>query len=159
MKTLLVYYSLEGTTHTVAEKIASSLGCDILRLVPVKEIPTSSMAKKIMTGGMYASIGYKAKLKPYTLNPSDYDTIIIGTPIWAGKSTPAVNKFISENGIKEKTKAVFTLSGSENASGCISLLKKKLPNVTVSASMFGSKPLSDKNDEIIAKFVEDIKSL
>ena len=36
MKTLVVYYSLEGNTEYVAEKIREALGADLLKLVPKK---------------------------------------------------------------------------------------------------------------------------
>ena len=36
MKTLIVYYTLEGNTHYAAKKIASELGADVLRIKPVK---------------------------------------------------------------------------------------------------------------------------
>ncbi len=36
MKNLVVYYSLEGNTAYVAERIKSRMGADTLRLVPKK---------------------------------------------------------------------------------------------------------------------------
>ena len=41
MKTLIVYYSLEGNTEFAAEKIAKTCGFETLRLVPVKKYPDS----------------------------------------------------------------------------------------------------------------------
>jgi len=41
MKTIIVYYSLEGNTDYAANKIASELGADILRIDPVKNYPSS----------------------------------------------------------------------------------------------------------------------
>ena len=35
MKTLLVYYSLEGNTKYVADKIKEKTGADLLRLTPM----------------------------------------------------------------------------------------------------------------------------
>ena len=39
MKIIIVYYSLEGNTDFVAQKIASELNADILRLSP-KKVPS-----------------------------------------------------------------------------------------------------------------------
>ena len=36
MKTLIVYYSLEGNTQYAAERIAGRIGADVLRLVQKK---------------------------------------------------------------------------------------------------------------------------
>jgi hypothetical protein len=40
MKTLIVYYSMEGNTEYAAEKIASELGVETLRIEPLKAYPT-----------------------------------------------------------------------------------------------------------------------
>jgi flavodoxin len=37
MASLVVYYSLEGSTRLIAENVADALGADILELKPVKE--------------------------------------------------------------------------------------------------------------------------
>ena len=53
MKTLIVYYSLEGNTEFAAKTIASALGADMLKLEPVKAYPTSGF-KKFFWGGKSA---------------------------------------------------------------------------------------------------------
>ena len=45
MKTLVVYYTLEGNTHYAAKKIVSELGADMLRLKPVKTYPKQGFRK------------------------------------------------------------------------------------------------------------------
>ena len=40
MKTLIVFFSLDGSTRSAAEKIAARLGSDLLDLQPVKAFPT-----------------------------------------------------------------------------------------------------------------------
>ena len=50
MKTLIVYYSLEGNTEYAANRIAEKLGADTLRLYPVKEYKSTG-AGKFLDGG------------------------------------------------------------------------------------------------------------
>ena len=45
MKILIVYYSLEGNTKYVAEKIAEQTGADLLCLEPEKAYPTGKVTK------------------------------------------------------------------------------------------------------------------
>ncbi len=52
MKTLIVYYSLEGNVQWTAEKLASRLGADTLRLVPKAAYP-----ENICQGGFYNQTG------------------------------------------------------------------------------------------------------
>ena len=42
MKTLIVYYSLEGNTQYAAERIAAAIGAETLRLAPEKAYPTAA---------------------------------------------------------------------------------------------------------------------
>ena len=45
MNVAVVYFSLEGNTKYVAEKIARTLGADIITLIPAKEYPTGQVSK------------------------------------------------------------------------------------------------------------------
>ena len=53
MKTLIVYYTLEGNTHYAAKKIASLLDADVLRVKPVKTYPRKGF-RKFLWGGKSA---------------------------------------------------------------------------------------------------------
>ena len=103
MRTLIVYYSLEGNTEWAARRIAAELGADTLRLEPVKAYPSSGF-KKFFWGGKSAVMAETPALMPYTFNAEDYDRIVFGFPVWAGNVTPPIRTFISENrdGLKGK---------------------------------------------------------
>ncbi len=102
MKSLIVFYSLEGHTKSIADIIQKELNCDLLELKPEKEIPKTGIRKFFWGGGKSAIFNEKPTLKNQIPNLNGYDAIFIGTPIWAGKYTPAINTFISQNKIKGK---------------------------------------------------------
>ncbi len=77
MKTLIVYYSLEGNTAYAAERIASELGADVLRLEPVKAYPDSGF-RKFFWGGKSAVMAETPELLPYDFDADAYDRIIFG---------------------------------------------------------------------------------
>ena len=81
MKKLIVYYSLEGNTQYIAEKMAEGFGSDsdVLRLVPKKAYLDKGFAKYFW-GGKSAIMGEKPELEPYSVDFSLYDEIIIGFP-------------------------------------------------------------------------------
>ena len=108
MKTAIVYYSMTGNTKFVADKIAERIEADIIRIEPVKAYPDQG-AKKFIWGGKSAVVGEKPELQPYEFNVEDYDSIILGTPVWASNFAPPIRTFIKENlAIQEKKLAVFT---------------------------------------------------
>ena len=64
MKSIIVYYSLEGNTEYTAKEIAAKLGADLLRLEPVKAYPTGKVSKFVW-GGKSAMMAETPQLKPY----------------------------------------------------------------------------------------------
>lgn len=105
MKSLVVYYSLEGNTHYLAEYIAKCINADLLRLIPEKDIKNTKT--KYLFGGRQAVMKKKPKLLPFDKNPEDYDLIIIGTPSWASTMAPAVRTFLSNCNLKNKKIGLF----------------------------------------------------
>lgn len=130
-KILVVYYSRSGATKKVAENIAAGLKCDI------EEIQDTKNRKGII--GLIRS-GYEAVTKKTTIikktkkNPSNYDIVIVGTPIWASTISSAVRTYILEN--KSKFKAIaffctFSGSGELGASKALKELYKKEPLLSI----------------------------
>ncbi len=96
MKTLIVYFSLEGNTEYAAGKIAEKLSADMLRLIPVKKMATAGFSK-FFWNGKSAVMAEKPELEPYDVDLSAYDRIIFGFPVWAGTFTPPLRTFIQDN--------------------------------------------------------------
>ena len=120
MKRIIVYYSLEGNTEYIADKLSDALGAGKLRLIPEKAYADKGFAK-FFWGGKSAVMAEKPVLKPYDLN-ADFEEIIIGFPVWAGNITPPIRTFVSENKelLKGKRISVFACqsgSGAEKAFG------------------------------------------
>ena len=158
MKTLVVYYSLEGNTKEAAEKIASSLGADIMALVPVKDIPKKGLLK-FLHGGSGATKGKGTELQPYTLDASTYDAIIIGTPVWAGKPSMAMNQFLMDLKTPEKIIGAFAFAGG-SAEKCLSGICEKLPSIKhkVGLADRNSKKLAPENEGKLNAFIEALKA-
>ncbi len=124
MKDLIVYYSMSGNTKFAAEQIARQLGADLLRLVPEKPYPERGL-KKFLTGGRSAIAGQTPALLPFDTDPSQYDRIILGMPLWAGTVTPPLRTFLTENRerLAGKRFAAFVCSGGGNAAKALETLR------------------------------------
>ena len=154
MKTIVVYYSLEGNTDFAAGKIAGLLGADTLRLHPKKEYPTGPI-KKFFWGGKSAVMGETPELEPYTFDASAYERVIIGTPVWAGTITPPVRTFIKENDLSGKKIAAFVCQAASNDQKTFMRLKDALKIETLEAEMILVEPKKkpkEMNEERIAEF-------
>lgn len=114
-KVLVVYYSREGHTKLVAEKLAKKFNADLEQLIDKKKriglIGVSGAGKDAVAGNL-------TKIASLKHDPHNYDIILIGTPSWFGNVTPAVRTFIKENKFSGKKIGVFGtahLTGVENA--------------------------------------------
>ena len=125
MKTLIVYYTLEGNTHYAAKKIASLLDADMLRIKPVKTYPRKGF-RKFLWGGKSAVMAETAELEPYTFDASAYDRIVFGFPVWAGNVTPPLRTFIKENDLSGKRFAAFACQSGAGAEKAFEKLKTAL---------------------------------
>ena len=156
MKTIIIFYSLDGGTKNAAEIIAKELDADTLQLDTIKSLPDGKI--KFFTGGGQVCLGICPKLKDYSFSPDDYDRIILGTPIWAGKYAPAIRTFLKSFKAAEKVTAVFTSSGSGNNEGCINALKKQLPGIKHTVSLVDKTcPGAENNSEKLQAFINELK--
>ena len=154
MKTLIVYYSLEGNTQYAAERIAAAIGAETLRLAPEKAYPDSGF-KKFFWGGTSAVMAEKPKLQPYEFDPAAWERIIIGFPVWAGNVTPPIRTFIKENDLRGKRIAAFACQSGAGAEKAFAKLKAALGVSALEAEMVlidpKTKP-SEANEQKIAAF-------
>ena len=154
MKSIIVYYSLEGNTEYAAKKIAEKTGCDLLRINPVKSYPKSGF-RKFFWGGKSAVMSETPELEPYSFNAEKYDQIIIGFPVWAGNFTPPIRSFIKNNNLQNKTVSVFACQSGSGAEKAFQKLKNELGLNGFRAEMIlidpKSKP-SAENEKKIEEF-------
>ena len=156
MKTIIVYYSMDGNTKEAAEKIAEKAGADLLELKPLKPLPAEG-GKKFSIGGMQALFGMCPGLQKYDVNMTGYKRIIIGCPVWAGKCAPYINTFLKDKYQRKKVTAVFTLSGGGDNDRCIAALKKRLPALKTTVALADRKnEMAKDNDKKIEDFVKSL---
>ena len=109
MKTLIVYYSLEGNTKWAAEQLAARLDADTLRLVPKEAYPDKGF-KKFLFGGKSAVMKETPELEPYTVDLAPYERVILATPVWAGTLAPPLRSFIRAESLGGKQIALVASS-------------------------------------------------
>jgi flavodoxin len=103
-KVLVVFYSRGGNTRAVAEEFRKKFKADL------EEIVDTRNRKGILgyiLAGRDASQNKLTVIKPTKYNPSDYDLVIIGSPIWASRVSTPVRTYIEENKARFKKAALF----------------------------------------------------
>ncbi len=161
MKTAVVFYSMHGNVRYVSEKVAKELGADLIELIPVKAYPDKG-AMQFIWGGSAVTFKKKPELEPYTFNASDYDLVIIGTPVWASNFTPPLRTFFENNDLTGKKIAVIATSAGGDSAKCVEAVKAAAGADSLAAVLSLVDPKekpSDENEKQIAAFIDTCKGL
>lgn len=110
MKSLVVYYSRTGNARFVAQTIAAEVGADVEEVIDLKK---RSGVFGFLTGGSDARRGKKTEIGAVTKSPADYDLIVVGTPVWAGRPVPAITSYLKKNDLSGKKTAIFLTQGGK----------------------------------------------
>jgi flavodoxin len=149
----IIYYSLDGNTDFIAQKIATKIGAELIRLTPKKEYPTGKVSKFIW-GGKSVTFGEKPKLVNEVIDLKKFDTLIIGTPIWAGKFAPPLNTFFHANEIKGKDIFLFACNMGGGSEKCFLKMKAMLSDNNIIGTMDFVDPLTTPKDDTDTKIEE-----
>ena len=156
VKPLAIFYTRTGITRKVAERISGLLKCDIEEMVDLKN---TSDVLGYFSSGMDATLKKLTVIKEPKNDPSSYDVVISGTPVWADTMSTSIRTYISENNERLRRVAFFCTYGG---SGVRATLRAR-------EELCGTKPLASlelrtrevANEEHVQKcttFVNEIDS-
>jgi flavodoxin len=140
LKSLVVYYSRTGNARFVAETIAAEIGADVEEVVDLKK---RSGPIGYLSGGSEARRGKETEIAPTKKSPADYDLVIVGTPVWASRPSPAILTYLKKNDLSGKRVAVFFTQGGKKPSG-IDQTKALMPNSECIGELTLTNPLENK---------------
>lgn len=110
MKAIVIYYSYSGNTKNIALHIAEALNADTAVIDTVKAYE-GDYDTVVEQGHDEIRKGFRPPIKPINVDLSQYDTIILGTPVWWYTFAPAVKTFIESNDLAGKTIYPFATNG------------------------------------------------
>ncbi len=131
MNALVAYYSRTNITKKLAEEIAAKLNADI------EEINSKvNYNGKIgyMRGGKDAISEKIIDLEEIKYDPSNYDVVYLGVPVWAGKSATPMISYIKQNEGKFNDVKFFVTAGSSGFESTFEQMEKfagKTPQKTL----------------------------
>ena len=130
-KILVSYFSASGVTKGVAEKISEVVKGNLFEIVPVDKYTADDL--DWMNKQSRSSIEMNENIKPEILNKvsnlEDYDTVLLGFPIWWYKEPTIIDKFLEENDMTGKNIYVFVTSGSSSIDSTYKSLKNNFPSL------------------------------
>ena len=129
MKKIFIYYSLTNNGDIVANYLKDKK-IELRKVVSKRKLPSNRILQ-IITGGFLAGIHYKDELLSFNPNISEYDEVIIGSPIWNSNLSCPINSVLDKIDLHNK-KIIFILySASGNALKATAYLKNKYPSAQI----------------------------
>ena len=127
----MVYFSNSGRTRCLAEAIAHEQSADIEGILERKPRPPLLNEEGKSVGGFAVPraafagfLGAGSAIKQSSANPSDYDMVLIGTPVWVGSVVPAVRSYIKRHRKHLKAVAFFCTAGEPEKQRALSQMGK-----------------------------------
>ena len=139
-RAVVIYFSATGNTETLAGKIAAAAGAGSFELLPETAYTSedlnynndNSRANREINGDERPAI------QSLDVDFSQYDTVILGYPIWWGQCPPVVRTFLANTDLSTKTIMPFCTSGSSGIGGSLGKIRELAPNSTVTDGFRGT---------------------
>ena len=116
-KVLVAYFSGSGNTERVAQTLAEALNADVFEITPTQPYTSDDLDYTVSTSRVNReheneSLRDVALTQTTPANWEDYDTVLIGYPIWWAIAAWPVNTFVKGNDFTGKTVIPFATSTS-----------------------------------------------
>ena len=109
MSILVAYYSRTDITKKVAEEIAGRLNADTEEIISKVKYDGKIGYARAGKDGITAKI---IKIGDLKYDPSNYDVVYLGVPVWAGKAANPLISYIKQNEGKFNNVKFFVTAAS-----------------------------------------------
>ncbi len=135
-KTLVVYYSYTNNIENVVTELKSQIECDVVEIEPAEKGLDYAANNYAIGSALISAIrnnpddpsSYPA-IDPVDVNLDEYDTVIIGAPLWWSQMAAPLQTYLFNNGAKMAGKNIGLIvsSHSSGISGVVADAKRLVP--------------------------------
>lgn len=153
-KILVSYFSASGITKSVAEKIKDTIGGDIFEIEPVEKYTSEDldwMDKESRSSKEMNDRSFRPPVKNKVENIDEYDTVVIGFPVWWYTAPTIINTFIEENDLSNKKIYIYVTSGSSTVDGSLNDLRNTYTELDI---VGGKRFTKETTEEEIKDFIK-----
>jgi len=155
MKILVVFYSRSGRTKKVAEAISDILKCDKEEIFDIK---SREGVVGFLSAGTDANLRRLTAIKEIKNNPSLYDLVIIGTPIWSYNISTPIRTYLSLYKDDFKKVAFFCARLGSDSKKVFADMKKLSQKTPLALLELTSREVArDQYMQKVKEFIKNIK--
>jgi flavodoxin len=112
-RTLIAYYSMTGNTQKLADEIRTAVGIDA-DLEQIREPRPRRGLSGVLRALFDTATRREPPIEPITRYPADYDLLMLGGPIWAGRIAAPVRTYAHRYGTQAPEVAFFCTEGGSS---------------------------------------------
>ena len=119
MKGIIIYYSATGNTESVAKELAGKFDMKAVRLHVVDPYSASDLDGEDESSRCYREYRHpemRPEIKPVDVDFADYDTILLGFPIWWYREPNLILTFLDTYGKELQGKPIYPFCTSYQSS-------------------------------------------
>ena len=146
-RTLIVYFSWSGNTRTVANIIHEITGSNIVEIEP--EEPYPDVYNEVVARFQNErDNNILPSLRTQVENMNDYDTLIVGSPIWGGLLSPPVKSFLAGYDLSGKKILPFCTHGGSGTAQSVDNIREVCPysEILQPLAVYGSRAENSRNE-------------
>lgn len=154
-KVVVAYFSASGVTKKVAEKIAAAVNGDLFQIEPAiaySEEDLNWMNKNSRSSLEMSDKDFRPAMIKTELNLSEYDSILLGFPIWWYVAPTIINTFLESYDFSGKKITLFATSGGSGFGNTVQELRNSAPD----AHIVEGKIMNMASAEDIQKLIEEV---
>ncbi len=154
-KKLVAFFSGSGRTKNVAERVAKIAGADLFEIEPVEPYTDDDLYwpnSKCRSVVEMHNRSFRPPMVKKDLDLSQYDTILIGFPIWCYVAPTIVNTFLEAYDFSGKKIVVFATSGGSGFGNTVKELEPSAPGAEITQG----KLLNRASDAEIEAMLRDL---
>ena len=155
MRALVAYFSAEsGRTANVAKSLAAAIGADLFEIKPEKPYTSSDLnyMNPLARCNREHITKKQVPVSSKVENFAEYDTVLIGFPIWYGCAPNVVNTFCKEYDFTGKKVAAFATSGGSG----IGKTAEKLKPYVSGADVIDAKLMNAVDKDTLKRWVDGL---
>ena len=137
-KILVTYFSASRVTESTATNLQTMLNCDIYEIKPKDKYTNADLNwnnKQSRSCLEMNDLSYRPEMIKDDLNIDNYDTILIGFPIWWNLAPTIINTFIESYDLTNKDIYIYATSGGSSINNSYQQLVKQYPSLNFKAGM------------------------
>lgn len=136
-KTLVVYYSYTNNVHRIISELSSRIEVEVVRVVPAEKGLDYAANNYAIGSALISAIRNKPNtpdsypaIDPVNVNLDEYDTVIIGAPLWWSNMAAPMQTFLFQHGAEMAGKNIGLIvsSASSGISGVEGDAKRLIPD-------------------------------